>query len=148
MLNNVLKNLKHIIMEEKAKKSGLARMPAWVLSLITLVVVIILMFLLNDPKSTSYSTIQIVGYAFCAILITAACFFICREHPKSLWYTIVICNAIGLLGLVSNIILNIVDPDFSTPFSEMILWGGIFILSVIAAFFGARIGRKRIDQTY
>lgn len=133
-------------MKKTAKKSHLSGMPAWALSLITLVVVIILMFLLDDPKSTGYSTTQIVGYAFCAILIISACFFICKEHPKSIWYTLVICNAIGLLGLVSNIILNIVDPDFSTPFSEIILWGGIFILSVIAAFVGAKMGRKKIGQ--
>ena len=129
------------IMEKKVKKSRLDGVPAWALSLMTLVVIIILLVILEDPKNTGYSTIQIIGYTFCAILITGACFFICRAHPESVWYTIVICNAVGILGLISNIALTIVVPDYSTTLSEMILWGSIFVLSVIAAIIGAKIGQ-------
>ena len=129
------------------KKSFLARLPAWALSLITLVVLIILLVILEDPKNTGYSTIQIIGYTFCAIMITAACFFICRAHPGSFWYTIVICNTVTILGLIANIGLTIVVPDYSTALSEIILWVSIGVLSVIAAFVGARKGRSISKQS-
>jgi len=134
-------------MEKEVKKTGLARIPAWVLSLLTLFVLIILLVILEDPKNDGYySTIQIIGYAFCAIMITAACFFICRAHPGSFWYTIVICNAVTILGLIANIGLTIVVPDYSTAFSETILWVSIGVLSIIGAIVGARIGRRKINQ--
>lgn len=128
-------------MEKKAKKSCLAGIPAWAWSLMTLFVLIILLVILEDPKNDGYySTIQIIGYAFCAILITAACFFICRKYPKSVWSTSAICNAVSILG----IIMYIFTPW--APLSETIIWVGIFVLSVIAAIVGARIGQRRINQ--
>ena len=133
-------------MEEKVKKTGLARFPAWALSLIILVALVILLIILNDPKSTSLSTIQIIGLIFYVILVTVGCFIICRTHPKSVWHTPFICNAVGILGLISNIILTIAMPDYSIPASEWIILVSSFILSVMGAFIGARMGRKKIDQ--
>ena len=129
-------------MEKKAKKSCLAGIPAWAWSLMTLFVLIILLVILEDPKNDGYySTIQIIGYAFCAILITAACFFICRKYPKSVWSTSAICNAVSILG----IIMYIFTPW--APLSETIIWVGIFVLSVIGAIVGARIGRSIAKQS-
>ena len=134
-------------MGEKAKKTRLAGIPAWAWSVMTLFVLIILLVILEDPKNDGYfSTIQIIGYAFCGIFITAACFFICRKYPKSVWYTPVICNAVGILGLIANITLTIAVPDYGTPSSEIILWVGIIVLSVIGAIVGARIGRSIAKQ--
>ena len=128
-------------MGKKAKKSRLAGIPAWAWSLMTLFVLIILLAPLEDPKNDGYySTIQIIGYAFYAILITVACFFICRKYPKSVWSTSAICNAVSILG----IIMYIFTPW--APLSETIIWVGIFVLSVIGAIVGARIGRRRINQ--
>lgn len=133
-------------MGKKAKKSRLAGIPAWALSLMTLVVLIILLVILEDPKNPGFSTIQIIGYTFFAIWITAACFFICRKYPKSVWYTPVICNAVGILGLIANITLTIAVPDYDTPLSETILWVSICVISVIGATIGAKIGRRRIEK--
>ena len=133
-------------MEKNVKKSGLARIPAWALSLMTLVILIILLVFLEDPKNDGFiSTIQIIGYSFCAILIIGACFFICRTHPKSIWYTLIICNAVGILGFISNITLTFILKDYSISLFEMILWAGIFVLSVIAAIVGTRIGQRIIN---
>ena len=90
------KYFKLTIMGEKAKKSRLTKIPAWKLSLFTLIVFLILGFILEDAKSSSLSTFQIVGYTFCVIFIAIACFIICRSHPKSVWYTPVICNVLGI----------------------------------------------------
>jgi len=133
-------------MEKKVKKSRLAGIPAWALSLMTLVVVIILLVILEDPKNPGYSTIQIIGYTFCAVLITAACFFICWTHPKSVWYTPVICNAVGIIGLIANIGLTIAVPDYSTPLSDTVLWVSIGVISVTGAIVGAKIGRRKANH--
>ena len=95
-------------MEKKAKKSRLAKIPAWALSFIALVALIILLFILEDPKSTGLSNMQIIEYAICIIFITIACFIICRIHPRSVWYTPFICNAhiidLELMVLFANFV--------------------------------------------
>ena len=137
-------------MEEKVRKSLLARIPSWALSLLTLVVLVVLLILINDPKSTSLSTIQISGWIFYIILVTVACFFICKAHPKSVWYTPVICNAVGILGLFANIFLTIAftiaGKDYGTTSAEWIIIVSSVVLSVIATIVGAKIGQRRIDQ--
>jgi len=128
-------------MEKKAKKSRLAGIPAWALSLLTLVVFIILMSIFEDPKSTSLSTFQIIGYVISVIWLTVACFFICKTFPKSIWYTPVICNAVFIQAIIVYIF-----TDLSTS-SELIFWVSSCVLSVIGAIIGATIGRRRINQT-
>lgn len=134
-------------MEKRNKKSRLAKIPAWALSLMALGALIVLIVFLEDPKSSDLSTIQIIGYTLCVTLITAACFIICRTHPKSVWYTLVICNAVGILGLIANITLTIAISDYDTPSSELIFWGGMFILSAISAIAGSRLGKRKTIQS-
>lgn len=128
-------------MEKKAKKSLLAGIPAWALSLLTLVVLILLLSIIEDPKSTSLSTFQIIGYVICVLWITVACFFICKTYPKSIWYTPVICNALGIMALIVYVF-----TDIST-LSELIFWASSCVVSLTGAIIGATIGRRRIDQT-
>ncbi|MBL7105474.1 MAG: hypothetical protein ISS18_14190 [Bacteroidales bacterium] len=127
-------------MEKKVKKSRLAGIPAWALSLMTLVALIILLSILEDPKNPGYSTIQIIGYTFGVILITVACFIICRTHPKSVWYTPVICNAVGIMAIIMYVF-----TDLST-LSELIHWVSSCVISVIGAVIGAKIGRRTNNQ--
>ena len=134
------KKLKLAIMGKKVKKSRLAGISAWAMSLMTLFILIILLILLEDPKSPGLSTIQIIGYIFCVILIVGACFIICMTHPKSVWYTPVICNAVSIMAIIVYIFTDL------SPLSELIFWGSVFVLSVIGAIVGAKIGRGIINQ--
>ena len=134
------KKFKLAIMEKKAKKPRLARIPAWAMSLITLFILFILLIFLEDPKNTGLSNIQIIGYIFCAILIVGACFIICMTHPKSVWYTPVICNAVSIMAIIMYVFTDL------APLSELIFWGSVFVLSVIGAIVGAKIGRRIINQ--
>ena len=127
-------------MEKQANKLRLARIPAWALSLMTLVALGILMGLLEDPKSTGFSTIQIIGYTFFVILNAIACFIICRTHPESVWYTPVICNVVGIFAILMYVFTNL------STLSELILWVSSIVLSMTGAIIGARIGRRRINQ--
>lgn len=133
-------------MEKNAKKSRLTRIPAWAMSLMILFILIALMIILNDPKSTDLSTIQIIGWIFYLVFVTIACFFICRTHPKSVWYTPLICNTVGIIGLIANLTLTIALTNYDTASSEWIILVSSFVLSVTGAIVGARIGRRRINQ--
>jgi hypothetical protein len=129
-------------MGKKEKKSRLAGIPAWALSLITLIVAFLLLFILaailDSLKILSDSSRELIAYIFYDILIAIACFTICRTHPKSVWYTPIICSA-------PCIIAAIVEPTFWIT-RLWILLGCGFLLSVIGAIFGASIGRRIINQ--
>ena len=137
-------------MGKKEKKSRLARVPAWALSIIILFVSVIPLIIVNDPKSTSLDTIQIIGWIFNIFLVTVACFFICKAHPKSVWYTPVICNGVAIIGLIANIFLTIAftiaGRDYGTTSTEWIIIVSSVVLSVIGAIMGAKIGRRRVEQ--
>ena len=127
-------------MEEKVKKSRLSGIPAWALSLMTFFATIGLFELLehipipDSIKSIDSFDIEFIIVAIIySILLTIACFIICKTHPKSIWYTPLICNAFFIF-------IVIMDPEI------WIFTVSIFTLSVIAAFFGARIGRLKTNH--
>ena len=72
------------------------------------------------------------------MVIVGASFFICRAHPKSIWFTPFICNALGVIVGVSG---ALDDPDFRTFSSFWIVVGGCLLLSIAGSTIGARIGR-------
>jgi uncharacterized membrane protein len=126
----------------KTKKSRLAGIPAWALSLITFIVATLLIFilaaLLGSLEIFHNNFSEVLAYIFYGIVIAVACFFICKIHPKSFWYTPVICN-------LTCIIAAVVEPGFWT--SELgIVLGGSFLLSYAGAIIGARTGRRLINQ--
>jgi len=120
-------------MGKKAKKSRLAGTPAWALSSITLGISIILMVIFSESRFESFAAI------FIYIFIVIAIFIICRTHPKSFWYTPIICNGL-------SIIVAILAPNIWTQ-QISILLGSSFVLSVIGAIVGARIGRHIINRS-
>jgi hypothetical protein len=133
-------------MEEKTKKSGLARIPAVGLSLLTFFASMILAFLLDRISSTelsAFSTTEIIPMIFYVIVIAGASFFICRTHPRSVWYTPFICNA---LGIIVGIFGALDDPSFRTNSSFWMVLVGCLLLSVIGSIIGARIGSHQNNQ--
>lgn len=91
----------------------------------------------NNPKSTLY----LFGVSFAFILIlTYACFTICKAYPISVWYTPFLCNA----QIVSSILFGI--PIWTWSLMVWIVLGIGVVLSVTGSIVGARIGRERIFQ--
>ena len=122
-------------MKKKAKKSRLAGIPAWALSLMTFFVSVGI-FALPSPESIDANVFGLVLYI---IFLPGACFIICKTHPRSIWYTPLICNAFiifSLIGVASS------NPDLTL----LILLIACIVLSVIGAFVGARIGQRIINQ--
>lgn len=129
-------------MKEKAKKPRLAGVPAWALSLIAFFVPIVLFGLFENaqlPEPIDTDLVFIIGYV---IFVTLACFFICKTHPRSVWYTPLICNGFIIFFVIKDAIFW----DEWTSFSDWIGMVGIIVLSVIAAIIGAKIGRRRMNH--
>ncbi|TBW29996.1 hypothetical protein [Gramella sp. KN1008] len=76
-----------------------------------------------------------IAYLCTGILVAVMCFFICKAHPKSIWYTPVVCNAITLLAGIGNYFEG--NPNILMPFAV----GWVF--SVIASVRGRNIGMRR-----
>jgi hypothetical protein len=137
-----------LIMGKKPKRSLLAENPAWRLSLIPLFgspVLVIALAGIGDLINLSSNTFEIILCSLYPILIAVACFFICKTHPKSVWYTPIICNAY-------IIVPAFMDPNFwKLSFWTTSYWVGTpkiwmfhssFILSVIGAIAGVLIGQR------
>ncbi len=123
------------------KKSVLSEVPAWTLSL--------LVFIFSLPLSiTTYIPgFELAGMTFYCIVIAIACYLICRKYPESVWYTLLICNAQGILGIIKMTLITIINPD-NVPeqiisVNRWIFWGCCFLLSIIGAIIGAKIGRRK-----
>ena len=123
-------------MGAKAKKSRLAGIPAWALSLIALFVSIVLFVFFEDIGQEGGS-LEIIGAIFIYVFNAVACFFICKTHPKSVWYTPIICNAPSIVYAIS--------PDFWIEPMSLLIGSG-FVFSVIGAIVGARIGRRTMTS--
>ena len=122
-------------MKKKAKKSRLAGIPAWALSLMVFFASVGL-FELPLPESIDTNIFGLIIYV---IFLPAACFIICKTHPKSIWYTPLICNAFIIFLLIS---VSSSNPDLTF----LIFLSGCIVLSVIGAIVGARIGQRLINQ--
>ena len=122
-------------MKKETKKSRLAGIPAWGLSLMVFFASVGL-FALPSPE---FVDANIFGLIIYVILLPAACFIICKTHPKSIWFTPLICNAF--------IIFSLIGVSSSNPeLTFLILLSACIVLSVIGAFVGARIGQRIINQ--
>jgi len=130
--------------KKEGRKSVLAEMPAWALSVITFIVSVPLSFITYIPG------IEFIGMIFYCIVIAAACFFICSKHPQSVWYTLLICNAQGILAIIKLSLIAIIKPDnvpdqLTSP-GRWIFWISCILLSIITAIAGVKIGRRKILQ--
>ena len=129
-------------MAKRSIKARLAEIPAWALSLIAAFASWIFLFLLFDETgSRNLSSLFLFTVTFLLItFLTVACFVISRAHPKSFWYSPLICNAF----IISSIIFDI--PFWTRSLTVWIMLGIGIVGSLIAAIIGARTGRRHKDQ--
>ena len=121
-------------MENKEKESYLNVYPAWAWSLITFFISIILLFIIDNQRGFS----EVIANILYIILIAIACFYICKAHPKSVWYTPIICNIMAFVSLAV-----FVFTDLNT-LSELIFWLSSLLVSVVGAIIGATFGRRKL----
>jgi uncharacterized membrane protein YecN with MAPEG domain len=117
-------------MKTNGKKSFLAGIPSWALSLITVVFSFFLLFLLAYPFG------EVIGYISYDIVIVIACFFICKMNPNSIWYVPFICNIVGIMAAFG-------EENFYWISTLWIVICGGWVLSLIVSIIGARIGKRK-----
>lgn len=122
-----------------AKKSPLAGIPAWALSLLTLFASVVL-FGVQLPESIEKSiNPNLLLFIIYIIFLPVACFIICKTHPKSVWYSPLICNAFVIFSLIT---VSNSNPELTF----IIFLSACILLSAIGAIVGAKIGRRKINQ--
>ena len=126
-------------MGREVKKSRLAEIPAWVLSLLALFVSFGIWAIFTNIELPKPIDSDIVIFVFYTIFLCAASFTISWTHPNSFWYTPFIINAMIIYILIILLIHYPSQPD---------IWGLIscaswIVLSVVGAIIGARMGRRR-----
>ncbi|UCG27549.1 MAG: hypothetical protein JSV24_11340, partial [Bacteroidales bacterium] len=113
-----------------------AVMPSLALSIITIGIstlfFLIPAYILGSVEKFSQDIGDLIGCLSYVIITVIACFFICRGHPKSVWYVPFICNIVSIAGAFG--------PEFWVAPTWMIVCGG-WVLSLIGAISGALIGR-------
>src|SRR4030066_1824233 len=114
------------------KEKKLLGMPSWGLALLTAFVTSILLIviasLLGSILPIAENISEGIAYIVFNILVAAACFFICKHDPKSVWYVPIIANIPGIFSAI-------VEPNFWI--TDLWIFIGIgWVLSVVASILG------------
>jgi uncharacterized membrane protein len=117
-------------MKAKEIKERIFWVPSWGLSLLTALLSAIVVGVIKNYIEEPFT------YIVWSLLIIVACFFICRNDPKSVWYVPVLSNILCILPAVF-------DDSFWTTSFGIIIGSGV-LLSIIAAIAGASIGRRAV----
>ena len=94
-------------MGTKSEDSFLAGSPSWALAVVSLIGATIVQFVV-DELVHSFDEVGISAIFLFELLAAAACFFIIRQNPKSVWYVPLIINSLLILSAI-------VEPNFWIP---------------------------------
>ena len=122
-------------MKTPANKSRFIPVPSWILSILVAIFAAIILGIIN---SMGISIGNNTKYVIWEALIAIACFFICWNDPKGVWYVPLLCHILNLLPAILD------DTFWTTPFWIIIFIG--LCLSFVAAILGAKIGRRAANR--
>ena len=97
--------------------------------------------LLGSVRGLDKDVSEGISYLIYGIIITIACFYICRNDPKSIWYVLILVNAAGIISAI-------VEPNFWVT-SIWIYMSIGWVMSIIAGILGSLAGvhnRNEINQ--
>lgn len=122
--------------------SIISNKPAWIISVVTAAISFILPFVFAGILAligslfgiTNVGLGNFLAYLLTGVFVAMMCFFICKAHPKSIWYTPILCNSITLFAGLGNLIEG--NPDVTLPFAMG------WVLSIIASLWGGNIGKR------
>ena len=125
-------------METKGKRSILSGIPSWAQAILWVIASTLTLFGLGEGVGNILKIKEDIAgaipYIIFDVLIALGCFYIVKWNPKSIWYVVLICNAVGIIAAI-------VEPTFWHTSLWMLICGG-WVVSIIASFIGTRIGRK------
>jgi hypothetical protein len=119
----------------------LARIPSWALAVFTFFGATIVMKLIGDGYilKINRNIAEAISYYLYGIIIAICCYFIVKKNPKSIWYVLLICNAIVIIDAI-------VGTNFWTSASKWIPMCGGLVLSIITSIIGARKGKVAMSD--
>jgi len=120
------------------KKSFLSGIPSWASALFIFLIELILIVALPDTLGES-ATGEALIWTTVGVVNAICCFFIVKQNPKSIWYVLLIINA---LFIIMAVVMAVVGEDINLR--DLLFLCGIVVLSIIASIIGARIGRKSV----
>ncbi len=119
------------------KQKLLFGLPSWGLALLAGFLSFFLLFffaaLLGSILPIDKDIGEEIAYVLLGIIIAAACYFICKNNPKSVWYVPIIANIFGIFAAI-------VEPNFWITDLWILICSG-WILSVVTAIIGAKRGQ-------
>jgi hypothetical protein len=128
-------------MENKMKTdeqhSFLETIPSWALAVYTLIGATIILFVVGESIQR-FERVGYIAYILNDLVLATGCFFIIRTNPKSLWYVLLICNAV-------SIIAAFVEPTFwrtSLWIPNCAGWALMIIVAIVARRIGKRTASK------
>ena len=123
-------------MQKKEQKSLLG-LPSWGLSLIVAFTALVFLIFFASLLGSILKNKDVgegIAYITYNLLIAIACFLICKNNPKSIWYVPILCNTAGIISAIA-------EPNFWKTALAIFICGG-WILSIIGAITGAMIGKR------
>jgi CBS domain containing-hemolysin-like protein len=125
--------------ESRGRKPDLWGIPSWGLALLTMFLAFVVLMVVGDIitaifKIPESNGVDLAFYIVYNLIIAGGCFFICRQDPESIIYVPVLSNLIGIIS-------SIAEPTFWSGSLWMVICGG-WVLSIIASFIGASVGRR------
>lgn len=123
-------------MVNSKKRSFLKTIPSFVLAILTLIIALFLTFGIGEDVGGEVG--GILAYSINGLVIAAACYFIIRNNPGSIWYVPIICNLMGILAAI-------IEPTFWRSSMWIIMVAG-WLLSLSASVFGALQVRKSATE--
>jgi hypothetical protein len=134
-------------MNATVEKSLFASMPAWSSSLLTAALSLFAVFVfagigygIGRLFGFSYQELEanawygnFMAHILTGITVAIMCYFICKAHPKSVWYTPILCNAMTLWAGLGNYFIH--GGSFML---YIVPFGMGWMLSVAASIWGAK----------
>ena len=125
------------------QKKTLTYDPPWLWALITGILSLLLIFiivgLVNLLGISSEPNMEIgmnIAYLVTGLAVAYMCYSICKIHPKSYWYTIIICN-LTTIGVA-------LDPSNNQDIWNMIMLGIGWMFSIVGMVIGTAKGKRDI----
>jgi len=118
------------------KSKGIMSWPSWSLSLLTLIVTTIALFIISEVflrGRENGNAVTIITTVIYVLAIVVCCFFIVKKNLSSFWYVPLICNALTIITAFSE--------DFWKGPDWIFICSG-WVLSIVASIIGAIVGKR------
>ena len=124
------------IFESESFKAGMASL-GWA-SVVLLITTFVFLLEIGESITLGKGIVGFMVYFLIAyyIVLAVSCFLIVKKNPKSFWFVPLVCNALTIVGAIT-------DSSFWKDKELIVVFCSALVLSIIASIIGALVGRRR-----